>query len=65
MISFVSQLKAGKGLVIAGSVLESEAGSYTVEQGRRTLKHWMELEKVKGFRQVLQCDDVSVGISIL
>ncbi|KAG9352567.1 hypothetical protein JZ751_020981, partial [Albula glossodonta] len=67
LLTFASQLKAGKGLTIVGSViqghfLESYGESQASEQ---VIKHVMETEKVKGFCQVLVAAKVWEGIAHL
>ncbi|KAI1890127.1 hypothetical protein AGOR_G00170430 [Albula goreensis] len=67
LLTFASQLKAGKGLTIVGSViqghfLESYGESQASEQA---IKHVMETEKVKGFCQVLVAAKVWEGIAHL
>ncbi|KAG8455554.1 hypothetical protein GDO86_001667 [Hymenochirus boettgeri] len=67
LLSFASQLKAGKGLTIVGSVLlgdylENNAESKAAEQA---LKHLMEQERVKGFCQVVVAQKQREGLSHL
>ncbi|XP_053558220.1 solute carrier family 12 member 6 isoform X2 [Bombina bombina] len=67
LLSFASQLKAGKGLTIVGSVLlgdylESYAEGMAAEQA---LKHLMEQERVKGFCQVVVAQKLREGLSHL
>ncbi|XP_058868445.1 solute carrier family 12 member 6-like isoform X2 [Acipenser ruthenus] len=67
LLTFASQLKAGKGLTIVGSVivgnfLESYGEALAAEQ---TLKHLMQQEKVKGFCQLVVAVKVREGISHL
>ncbi|KAE8633863.1 hypothetical protein XENTR_v10002124 [Xenopus tropicalis] len=67
LLSFASQLKAGKGLTIVGSVLlgdylENHAEAQAAEQA---LKHLMEQEKVKGFCQVVVAQKLKEGLSHL
>ncbi|GAB5582398.1 solute carrier family 12 member 4 isoform X1 [Prionailurus iriomotensis] len=55
LLTFASQLKAGKGLTIVGSVIQ---GSFLESYGEaqaaeQTIKNMMEIEKVKGFCQVV------------
>ncbi|XP_038628786.1 solute carrier family 12 member 4 isoform X1 [Tachyglossus aculeatus] len=64
MLTFASQLKAGKGLTIIGSViqgnfLESYGEAQAAEQ---TIKNMIEIEKVKGFCQVVVASKVREGI---
>uniref|UniRef100_A0AAR2KL05 Solute carrier family 12 member 6 n=1 Tax=Pygocentrus nattereri TaxID=42514 RepID=A0AAR2KL05_PYGNA len=65
LLTFASQLKAGKGLTIVGTVisgnfLHSYGESLAAEQ---TLKHLMEKERVKGFVQCIVAQKPREGIS--
>uniref|UniRef100_A0A4X1UUC2 Solute carrier family 12 member 6 n=2 Tax=Sus scrofa TaxID=9823 RepID=A0A4X1UUC2_PIG len=67
LLTFASQLKAGKGLTIVGSVivgnfLENYGEALAAEQ---TIKHLMEAEKVKGFSQLVVAAKLREGISHL
>ncbi|KAJ8407879.1 hypothetical protein AAFF_G00269230 [Aldrovandia affinis] len=67
LLTFASQLKAGKGLTIVGSVIQ---GNYLESFGEtqaseQTIKHMMEIEKVKGFCQVVVATKVREGIAHL
>ncbi|XP_056384393.1 solute carrier family 12 member 6 isoform X1 [Hyla sarda] len=67
LLSFASQLKAGKGLTIVGSVLlgdylESYAEALAAEQA---LKQLMEQERVKGFCQLVVAQKKKEGLSHL
>ncbi|KAJ7312012.1 hypothetical protein JRQ81_006341 [Phrynocephalus forsythii] len=67
LLTFASQLKAGKGLTIVGTViqgnfLESYGEAQAAEQ---TIKNMIEIEKVKGFCQVVVANKVRDGISHL
>ncbi|KAJ1083236.1 hypothetical protein NDU88_003395 [Pleurodeles waltl] len=67
LLTFASQLKAGKGLTIVGTAiqgnfLESFGEGQAAEQ---TIKNMMEIEKVKGFCQVVVANKVREGISHL
>ncbi|XP_028649445.1 solute carrier family 12 member 6-like isoform X3 [Erpetoichthys calabaricus] len=67
LLTFASQLKAGKGLTIVGSVitgnfLECYGEAFAAEQ---TLKHLMEKERVKGFCQLVVAMKAREGISHL
>uniref|UniRef100_A0A2R9AVH8 Solute carrier family 12 member 6 n=1 Tax=Pan paniscus TaxID=9597 RepID=A0A2R9AVH8_PANPA len=67
LLTFASQLKAGKGLTIVGSVivgnfLENYGEALAAEQ---TIKHLMEAEKVKGFCQLVVAAKLREGISHL
>ncbi|XP_028261584.1 solute carrier family 12 member 6 [Parambassis ranga] len=65
LLTFASQLKAGKGLTIVGTVvsgnfLQSFGEALAAEQ---TLKHLMEKERVKGFCQCIVAQKPRDGIS--
>uniref|UniRef100_A0A8C7Z8V9 Solute carrier family 12 member 6 n=1 Tax=Oryzias sinensis TaxID=183150 RepID=A0A8C7Z8V9_9TELE len=65
LLTFASQLKAGKGLTIVGTVvsgnfLQSFGESLAAEQ---TLRHLMEKERVKGFCQCIVAQKPREGIS--
>lgn len=65
LLTFASQLKAGKGLtivgtVVSGSFLQSYGEALAAEQ---TLKHLMEKERVKGFVQCIVAQKPRDGIS--
>ncbi|XP_054848367.1 solute carrier family 12 member 6 isoform X1 [Eublepharis macularius] len=67
LLTFASQLKAGKGLTIVGSVmvgnfLECYSDALAAEQ---TIKHLMESERVKGFCQMVVAAKVREGTSHL
>ncbi|XP_038224156.1 solute carrier family 12 member 4 isoform X1 [Dermochelys coriacea] len=67
LLTFASQLKAGKGLTIIGTViqgnfLESYGEAQAAEQ---TIKNMIEIEKVKGFCQVVVATKVREGIAHL
>uniref|UniRef100_H3AEI0 Solute carrier family 12 member 5 n=3 Tax=Latimeria chalumnae TaxID=7897 RepID=H3AEI0_LATCH len=67
LLSFTSQLKAGKGLTIVGSVLE---GTYLdnhpqAQCAEQSIRRLMEAEKVKGFCQVVVSSNNRDGISNL
>lgn len=67
LLTFASQLKAGKGLTIVGSVI---GGNFLDKYGEalaaeQTVKHLMEKEKVKGFCQVVVAAKVRDGVSHL
>ncbi|XP_026992858.1 solute carrier family 12 member 4 isoform X1 [Tachysurus fulvidraco] len=67
MLTFASQLKAGKGLTIVGSVIQGNfLDSYGEAQAsEQTIKNMMEIEKVKGFCQVVIASKVREGIAHL
>ncbi|TSY83953.1 Solute carrier family 12 member 6 [Bagarius yarrelli] len=65
LLTFASQLKAGKGLTIVGTVI---SGNYLYSYGEslaaeQTLKHLMEKERVKGFVQCIVAQKPREGIS--
>lgn len=67
LLTFASQLKAGKGLTLVCSVIE---GDFSKKYGealaaRQSLKKIMEEERVKGFADVLVAKDVADGINHL
>uniref|UniRef100_A0A1A8R8P0 Solute carrier family 12, member 7a n=3 Tax=Nothobranchius TaxID=28779 RepID=A0A1A8R8P0_9TELE len=67
LLSFTSQLKAGKGLTIVCSVLE---GTYmnlkeNAKTGEQNLKQAMAAEKTKGFSHVIVSSSLRDGFSIL
>ena len=67
MFSFASQLKAGKGLTIAVSVLEGEFQKHVGEAAaaKQCLRKLMDEERVKGFVDVLVSPDVTLGMNSL
>ncbi|KAL8194762.1 UNVERIFIED_CONTAM: hypothetical protein K2H54_031431, partial [Gekko kuhli] len=70
LLTFASQLKAGKGLTIVGTViqgnfLESYGEAQAAEQVGMAIKNMIEIEKVKGFCQVVVANKVRDGISHL
>ncbi|XP_073763941.1 solute carrier family 12 member 6 isoform X1 [Danio rerio] len=65
LLTFASQLKAGKGLTIVGTVIP---GNFLHTYGEalaaeQTLKHLMEKERVKGFVQCIVAQKPREGIS--
>ncbi|XP_074506339.1 solute carrier family 12 member 7-like isoform X2 [Sebastes fasciatus] len=67
LLSFTTQLKAGKGLTIVCSVLE---GTYMtrgndVKTGEQNLKAAMHAEKMKGFSHVVVSSNLRDGFSLL
>uniref|UniRef100_A0AAY4CSS1 Solute carrier family 12 member 6 n=1 Tax=Denticeps clupeoides TaxID=299321 RepID=A0AAY4CSS1_9TELE len=65
LLTFASQLKAGKGLTIVGTVI---SGNFLHSYGEalaaeQTLKHLMEKERVKGFCQCIVAQKPREGIS--
>ncbi|XP_076849390.1 solute carrier family 12 member 4 [Brachyhypopomus gauderio] len=67
MLTFASQLKAGKGLTIVGSVIQ---GNFLDSYGEalaseQAIKNMMEIERVKGFCQVVVASKVREGLAHL
>ncbi|XP_078500947.1 solute carrier family 12 member 6 isoform X2 [Lissotriton helveticus] len=67
LLTFASQLKAGKGLTIVASVL---VGNFLENYGEflaaeQTIKHVMEKEKTKGFCQLVVAQKLREGLSHL
>uniref|UniRef100_A0A7M4F3P8 Solute carrier family 12 member 7 n=1 Tax=Crocodylus porosus TaxID=8502 RepID=A0A7M4F3P8_CROPO len=67
LLSFTSQLKAGKGLTIVGSVLQ---GIYLdkcveVQKAEENVKSLMAIEKTKGFCQIVVSPSLRDGVSHL
>ncbi|XP_069489866.1 solute carrier family 12 member 6 isoform X2 [Ambystoma mexicanum] len=67
LLTFASQLKAGKGLTIVASVL---VGNFLDSYGEflaaeQTIKHVMEKEKTKGFCQLVVAQKLREGLSHL
>ncbi|XP_078509105.1 solute carrier family 12 member 5 [Lissotriton helveticus] len=67
LLSLTTQLKAGKGLTIVGSVLE---GTYLLnhpqsQRAEESIRRLMETEKTKGFCQVVISSNIRDGISHL
>ncbi|XP_076054940.1 solute carrier family 12 member kcc isoform X2 [Oratosquilla oratoria] len=65
LFTFASQLKAGKGLTMAVSVLD---GEYTkcygeAQAARQSLRRAMDEEKVKGFVETLVAKNITEGIN--
>ncbi|KAM3877343.1 solute carrier family 12 member 4 [Diretmus argenteus] len=67
LLTFASQLKAGKGLTIVGSVIQGNfLDSYGETQAaEQAIKNMMEIERVKGFCQVVVASKVREGIAHL
>ncbi|XP_040264918.1 solute carrier family 12 member 4 [Bufo bufo] len=67
LLTFASQLKAGKGLTIVGTTVQGNfLDSYgEVQAAEQTIKNMMEIEKVKGFCQVIVSNKIREGISHL
>lgn len=65
ILTFASQLKAGKGLTIITSVLNGnfETESGIAQSAKQSLRHSMDKEKVKGFAEVIITKDVTQGLS--
>ncbi|KAA0723402.1 Solute carrier family 12 member 4 [Triplophysa tibetana] len=67
MLTFASQLKAGKGLTIVGSVIQGnflECYGET-QASEQAIKNMMDIERVKGFCQVVVASKVREGIAHL
>uniref|UniRef100_A0A674PNN6 Solute carrier family 12 member 4 n=1 Tax=Takifugu rubripes TaxID=31033 RepID=A0A674PNN6_TAKRU len=64
LLTFVSQLKAGKGLTIVGSVVQGNfLESYgEMQAAEQAIKNMMEIERVKGFCQVVVASKVREGV---
>uniref|UniRef100_UPI0037E7332D solute carrier family 12 member 4 n=1 Tax=Semicossyphus pulcher TaxID=241346 RepID=UPI0037E7332D len=64
LLTFASQLKAGKGLTIVGSVLQGNfLDSYgEMQAAEQAIKNMMEIERVKGFCQVVVAAKVREGV---
>ncbi|XP_055934757.1 solute carrier family 12 member 7-like isoform X2 [Argiope bruennichi] len=67
LISFASQLKAGKGLTLVSSVIEGEFTKKHSEAqaAKLSLRKVMTEEKVKGFAEVVVCPSIANGLSHL
>ncbi|XP_063045086.1 solute carrier family 12 member 4 isoform X2 [Engraulis encrasicolus] len=67
LLTFASQLKAGKGLTIVGSVIQGNfLDSYGETQAaEQAIKNMMEIERVKGFCQAVVAGKVREGITHL
>ncbi|KAG8546362.1 hypothetical protein GDO81_019119, partial [Engystomops pustulosus] len=67
LLTFASQLKAGKGLTIIGTAIQGNfLDSYgELQAAEQTIKNMMEIEKVKGFCQVVVSNGIKEGISHL
>lgn len=67
LISFASQLKAGKGLTVTATVIQGEYSkrSADAQAAREALKKYVTEERVKGFVEVLIARDVADGLSHL
>ncbi|XP_050432923.1 solute carrier family 12 member 4 isoform X1 [Adelges cooleyi] len=67
IFSFVSQLKAGKGLTVSATVIEGDyiKPSHDIQATKKELVRLMDEEKVKGFADVLVAKDTSEGLSHL
>ncbi|KAI5644992.1 amino acid permease domain-containing protein [Phthorimaea operculella] len=65
MLSFASQLKAGKGLTVCVSVLGGDFTRRATEasEAKANLKKCMEDEKLKGFVDVLVAQNIADGLS--
>ncbi|XP_070576078.1 solute carrier family 12 member 4-like isoform X2 [Ptychodera flava] len=67
LLTFASQLKAGKGLTLVGSVIEGDfLDNYGEAQAaKQSLKKLMQDEKVRGFAKVLVSKEVDQGLCSL
>ncbi|XP_062845440.1 solute carrier family 12 member 4 [Trichomycterus rosablanca] len=67
MLTFASQLKAGKGLTIVGSVIQGNFldGYGEAQASEQAIKNMMEIERVKGFCQVVVASKVREGVAHL
>ncbi|KAG7482068.1 solute carrier family 12 member 4 [Solea senegalensis] len=64
LLTFASQLKAGKGLTIVGTVIQGNfLDSFgEMQAAEQAIKNMMEIERVKGFCQVMVASKVHEGI---
>ncbi|XP_059352161.1 solute carrier family 12 member 4-like isoform X6 [Daphnia carinata] len=64
LLALASQLKAGKGLAVASSILQGDVALCAEEAvtAKQNLRKAMDDEKVKGFANVLVAKDVGQGI---
>uniref|UniRef100_A0A671W088 Solute carrier family 12 member 4 n=1 Tax=Sparus aurata TaxID=8175 RepID=A0A671W088_SPAAU len=64
LLTFASQLKAGKGLTIVGTVIQGNfLDSYgEMQAAEQAIKNMMEIERVKGFCQVVVASKVRDGV---
>ncbi|ODM89739.1 Solute carrier family 12 member 6 [Orchesella cincta] len=67
LFAFASQLKAGKGLTVATTVLEKDLVSGEAEalEAKQQLKKMMDEERVKGFVEVLCSPDIMIGMHLI
>lgn len=65
LISFASQLKAGKGLTVTATVLQGEytKRSSDVIAAKESLRKYVTEERVKGFVEALVAKDVADGLA--
>ncbi|XP_065915947.1 solute carrier family 12 member 4-like isoform X4 [Dysidea avara] len=65
LLSFASQLKAGKGLTMVTSVLEGNIINKVAEvkAAKETLKRVVDTYKIQGFCKVLAVPDVNMGLA--
>ncbi|XP_065915936.1 solute carrier family 12 member 6-like isoform X3 [Dysidea avara] len=65
LLSFASQLKAGKGLTMVTSVLEGNIINKVAEvkAAKETLKRVVDTYKIQGFCKVLAVPDVNIGLA--
>lgn len=67
MLSFVSQLKAGKGLTLVALCLEGDFNrdGQIVEQRQDELEASIRKHKIKGFCDVLMTENLTNGVSCM
>ncbi|ESN90227.1 hypothetical protein HELRODRAFT_90889, partial [Helobdella robusta] len=67
LLTFSSQLKAGRGLTLVGTVLEGEHKHrmHEAEVAKHTINEVMKREKVKGLAEVVVARNLGDGISFL
>ncbi|PAA68892.1 hypothetical protein BOX15_Mlig002002g2 [Macrostomum lignano] len=69
IVGLAGQLKAGKGLLMAATLLEGDVSDpvsrSAARQSREQLKSCMDREKAKGFSQAVICTNRSEGLSVL
>lgn len=65
LFSFAAQLKAGKGLTVCAAVVQGEYSKKVAQalETKANIKKIMEVEKVKGFVEVLVAKNMVEGLS--
>ncbi|VDO95080.1 unnamed protein product [Soboliphyme baturini] len=67
LLQFASQLKAGRGLTMVATILKGSLSNpddrQRVEETEKYLKESMQKAKVKGFTEVVLCENVSENVS--